>query len=59
MGVILPPNLGACHATGHWRRPMLQSREMTMGTLMWMGVTGVGQIGAGNTKSRELCGPGV
>ena len=35
------------------------SREMTMGTLMWMGVPGGGQIGAGETKSRELCGPGV
>ena len=29
-----------------------------MGTLMWMGVPGGGQIGAGDTKSRELCGPG-
>ena len=35
------------------------SREMTMGTLMWMGVPRGGQIGGGDTKSRELCGPGV
>ena len=33
--------------------------EMTMGTLMWMGVPGGSQIGGGDTKSRELCGPGV
>ena len=36
------------------------TREMTMGTLMWMGVPGeVSQIGGGDTKSRELCEPGV
>ena len=33
-------------------------REMTMGTLMWIDVPG-GQIGGGDTKIRELCGPGV
>ena len=35
------------------------SREMTTGTLMWMGVPGGGPIGGGDTKSGELCGPGV
>ena len=35
------------------------SREMTMGTLMWMGVPAGGPIGEGDTKSGELCGPGV
>ena len=35
------------------------SREMAMGTLMWMGVPGGGPIGGGDTKSGELCGPGV
>ena len=34
------------------------SREMTMGTLMWLNVPG-GQIGGGDTKIRELFGPGV
>ena len=34
-------------------------RKMTMGTLMWIGVPEGGQIGGGDTKSRELCGPGV
>ena len=32
-------------------------REMTTGTLMWIDVSG-GQIGGGDTKIRELCGPG-
>ena len=27
------------------------SREMTMGTLMWMGIPGGGQIGGGDTES--------
>ena len=35
------------------------SRELTKGTLMWMGVQGGGQIGGGDTKSMELYGPGV
>ena len=34
-------------------------REMTLGTLMWIEVPGGGQIGGGDTKIRELCGPGV
>ena len=33
-------------------------REMTMGTLMWIDVPG-DQIGGGDTKIRELCGPGL
>ena len=30
-----------------------------MGTLMWIEVQGGGQIGGGDTKIRELCGPEV
>ena len=37
----------------------LEFREMTMGTLMWMGIPGGGPIGGGDTKSGELCGPEV
>ena len=34
-------------------------RDMTMGTLMWIEVRGGGQIGGGDRKFSELCGPGV